>query len=118
MARKNAETINTEVKEAKEAAVKEVAVQPTVVEAQDPVKPVIAKKPRQPQVKEPEETRYRLKALMNVRKKPSKDSTILSTKAEGTIVRVLKVEGDWLCLADGSYILYEAGKWAEKLHEA
>ena len=33
--------------------------------------PVVAEKPKQPEVKEPETERYRLKTLMNVRKKPS-----------------------------------------------
>ena len=32
--------------------------------------PVVAEKPKQPEVEEPETARYRLKTLMNVRKKP------------------------------------------------
>ena len=58
--------------------------------------------------------RYRLKNLMNVRERPSMEAAILGTIAEGTAVDVLKVEDDWLCLADGSFILYGGGRWAEK----
>ena len=53
--------------------------------------PVVAEKPKQPEVIEPATERYRLKALMNVRKKPSLDADILSTKPESTVVRVLAV---------------------------
>ena len=57
---------------------------------------------------------YRLKALMNVREKPSKDARVIGTKAEGTVVNVKAIENDWLCLTDGTYILYENGRFAEK----
>lgn len=77
--------------------------------------PVVAEKPKQPEVEEPKTKRYRLKALMNVRKKPSLDSEILGTKPAGTVVRVLGVEEGWLHLIDGSYILFEEGKYAEEL---
>ena len=65
---------------------------------------------------EPETTRYRLKGLMNVRKKPSTKAQIVDTRPEGTVVRVLAIEGDWMHLANDTYILYEGGKWAEKLN--
>ena len=77
--------------------------------------PVVAEKPKQPEVKEPEPERYRLKTLMNVRKKPSMYAEILSTKPKDTVVRVLGVEDGWLHLIDGSFILFEDGKYAEKL---
>ena len=77
--------------------------------------PVVAEKPKQPEVPEPATERYRLKALMNVRKKPSLDADILSTKPESTVVRVLAVENGWLHLIDGSFILYEDGRYAEKI---
>ena len=77
--------------------------------------PVVAEKPKQPEVKEPETERYRLKTLMNVRKKPSMYAEILSTKPKDTVVRVLGVEDGWLHLIDGSFILYEDGKYAEKI---
>lgn len=77
--------------------------------------PVISEKPKQPQVDEPKTEKYRLKSLMNVRKKPSLDATIVTTKPEGTIVRVLGIEKDWLHLADDTFIFYQDGKWADKV---
>ena len=58
-------------------------------------------------------TRYRLKALMNVREKPAMTARIICTQEEGAFVNVAGIENDWLRLADGSYILYGAGKFAE-----
>ena len=77
--------------------------------------PVISKKPTQPEVEEPKNERYRLKALMNVRKTPSTSGVIIGTRAEGSVVRVTGIEDGWLHLTDGTFILYEGGKWAEKL---
>ena len=77
--------------------------------------PVISKKPVQPETGPVTTERYRLKLLMNVRKAPALDAAILGTRAEGTVVRVLAIEGDWMHLSDGSYILYEGGKYAEKI---
>ena len=77
--------------------------------------PIVAEKPKQPEVPEPETERYRLKTLMNVRKKPSMYAEILSTKPKDTVVRVLGVEDGWLHLIDGSFILFEDGKYAEKI---
>ena len=77
--------------------------------------PVVAEKPKQPEAQEPETEQYRLKTLMNVRKNPSMYADILSTKPKGTVVCVLGVEEGWLHLIDGSFILYEDGKYAEKL---
>lgn len=77
--------------------------------------PVTAKKPVQPEVEPVATERYRLKLLMNVRKAPALDAAIIGTRAEGTVVRVLAIEGDWMHLSDGSYILYEGGKYAEKI---
>ena len=77
--------------------------------------PIVAEEPKQIEVKEPKTDKYRLKALMNVRKKPGLDSEILGTKPAGTVVRVLGVEEGWLHLIDGSYILFEEGKYAEKV---
>ena len=78
--------------------------------------PVISEKPKQLHVDEPNMEKYRLKLLINVRKKPSTDSVIVTTKPEDTIVRVLGVEKDWLHLADDTFILYRGGKWAERLY--
>ena len=77
--------------------------------------PIVAEEPKQIEVEEPKTEKYRLKALMNVRKKPDLDSDILGTKPAGTLVRVLAVEEGWLHLIDGSYILFEDGRYAEKV---
>ena len=77
--------------------------------------PIVAETPKQVEVEKPKTEKYRLKALMNVRKKPNLDSEILGTKPAGTVVRVLGVEEGWLHLIDGSYILFEDGRYAEKL---
>ena len=76
--------------------------------------PVVAETSEQSEVTEPATERYRLKTLMNVRKNPSLDADILSTKPENSVVRVLGIENGWLHLIDGSFILYENGKYAEK----
>ena len=73
---------------------------------------IVLEKPSQP---DKEETKYRLTALMNVRKKPSLDAPILYTRAAGTEVRVLGIVNDWLHLTNDTYILYEGGKWAVKI---
>ena len=77
--------------------------------------PIVAETPKQIEVEEPKTEKYRLKALMNVRKRPGLDSDILGTKPAGTVVRVLGVEEGWMHLIDGSYILFEKGKYAEKV---
>ena len=76
--------------------------------------PVVAETSEQSEVTELAKERYRLKTLMNVRGKPSLDADILSTKPENSVVRVLGIENGWLHLIDGSFILYENGKYAEK----
>ena len=77
--------------------------------------PIVAETPKQIEVEEPKTEKYRLKALLNVRKRPNLDSDILGTKPAGTLVRVLGVEEGWLHLIDGSYILFEEGKYAENV---
>lgn len=78
---------------------------------------IISEKPKQPDVPEPATEKYRLKSLMNIRKRPSLDSTIIGTRPEGTVVRVLSIENDWLHLANDGYILYGGGTWAEKMQD-
>ena len=77
--------------------------------------PVVAETSEQSEVTEPATERYRLKTLLNVPKNPSLDADIMSTKPESTVVRVLAVENGWLHLIDGSFILYEDGRYAEKI---
>ena len=71
--------------------------------------------PEKPILPDEGETKYRLTALMNVRKKPSMDAPILYTRAAGTEVRVLGIVNDWLHLTNDTYIFYEGGKWAVKI---
>jgi uncharacterized protein YgiM (DUF1202 family) len=87
-------------------------VYPEAIAAPAAESPIVLEKPSQP---DKEETKYRLTALMNVRKKPSMDAPILYTRAAGTEVRVLGIVNDWLHLTDDTYILYEGGKWAVKI---
>lgn len=116
----------TELKELKTlAAAKKVAaaeggsvlldgecVYPQAVAAPVEESHIVPVKPSQP---DKEETKYRLTALMNVRKKPSLDAPILYTRAAGTEVRVLGIVNDWLHLTNDTYIFYEGGKWAVKI---
>ena len=58
---------------------------------------------------------YRLRTLMNVRRQPSLNAEKVGTLPEGTIVPVVAVENDWLHLADGTFILCNGGKFAERV---
>lgn len=58
---------------------------------------------------------YRLRTLMNVRRQPSLNAEKVGMLPEGTIVLVVAVENDWLHLSDGTFILYEDGRFAEKV---
>lgn len=58
--------------------------------------------------------KYTLTAKMNIRKAPSKTAEIAGIAQKGTIVDVTAIEGDWMHLADGSFILFEGGKFAVK----
>ena len=64
---------------------------------------------------EPAVTKYRLKALMNVRRKPSINSDRLRLLPKGTVVDVVALKDDWLRLKDGTFILYQGGQFAEKI---
>ena len=79
--------------------------------------PVVAKKPSQPETEPVEIVRYRLTMLMNIRSKPSLNAHIASVKPAGTVVRTVGIEGDWLHLSDGNYVLYKDGKYAKKMEE-
>ena len=59
--------------------------------------------------------RYRLTHLMNVRSGPSMEANKLSTLPAGEEISVLDVVNDWLHLANGTFILYGGGKFAEKI---
>ena len=103
---------SAEVKEVKEVEVEKTEVK----EAEVPeTKSVTEEKPKEPEVTEPVPQRYRLKMLMNVRKRASMNAPVLATKAAGTIVHVVTIENDWMRLRDGTFILYGNGEYAEKL---
>lgn len=57
---------------------------------------------------------YTLTARMNVRKESDTSAPKLKVLEKGTAVEVASVKNDWLCLTDGSYILYGGGKYATK----
>jgi len=47
---------------------------------------------------------------MNVRKEPSLSAEVLRVLKRGTDIVVKDIRNDWLCLTDGSFILFENGK--------
>ena len=59
--------------------------------------------------------KYRIKALMNIRKEPNLNSEKVGIAKQGSIVIVEEVKDDWLCLTDGTYILRGGGEFAEKI---
>ena len=58
---------------------------------------------------------YRIKELMNVRSAPSLKAEKLGTISPGTDVVVLALEDDWLHLVNNTFILYDNGKYAERM---
>ena len=108
-----AEEPDDKEQERAEAEQAESASEQVIVSAE----PVIAKKPAQPETKPVETVRYRLTMLMNIRRKPSLDAHIVDIKPAGTVVRAVDIEGDWLRLSDGSYVLYKNGEYAKKVEE-
>ena len=59
-------------------------------------------------------TQYTLTRLMNVRKEPSLSAAKLKVLEAGAVVEVAEIKDDWLCLTDGSFILYEEGRNATR----
>ena len=57
---------------------------------------------------------YTLTAKMNIRKAPSLNAEKAGIAQKGTVVEVAAIEGDWMRLTDGTFILYAAGKYAVK----
>ena len=58
--------------------------------------------------------RYTLTAKMNIRRAPSLEAQKLGIAQPGTVVEVAAIENDWLRLTDGTFILYEGGRFAWK----
>jgi hypothetical protein len=89
----------------------------------DPVEPVVESSdvPVIPSVEEdvsvedkPQVEKYTLLHKMNVRKTPSLKAEKIGTKEKDTVVEAV-LEGDWLHLTDGTFILYGGGKFAAKV---
>lgn len=74
----------------------------------------VAEEVSEPAVEEPKPESYTLTAKMNVRMAPSLDAPKLAVAQAGTVVEVTAVEGDWLHLTNGTFILYAGGKFATK----
>lgn len=68
-------------------------------------------------IEEPEKQKapekYILLQKMNVRKAPSLKAEKLGTKAKDTVVEAI-LKDDWLHLTDGTFILYDGGKFAKR----
>lgn len=59
--------------------------------------------------------KYMLLRKMNVRKAPSLNAEKLKVLDTGAVVEVSQIKDDWLCLTDGSFILFEDGKNAKRI---
>ncbi len=92
----------------------ECVYQGTVAGSEDTVPELSKAETETPVVKPAKPKKYTLTAKMNIRKAPSKTAEIAGIAQKGTIVDVTAIEGDWMHLADGSYILFEGGKFAVK----
>ena len=86
----------------------EGTVAPIVEADKDEKAPVV--EPKKPDVE-----KYRIKALMNIRKEPNLNSEKVGIAKQGAIVTVEEVKDDWLCLTDGTFILCGGGEFAEKV---
>ena len=128
--------IQAETKAAEKPAEKpteNVAEKPAIAEkpvekAATETKPVAEKKVMQEepllgvalQTKEPQCECYVLTSLMNVRAKPSFDATAIRTMPKGSIVHVLRIQNDWLCIKNGSseaFIYYKGGEFAKQVNK-
>ncbi len=58
---------------------------------------------------------YVLTARMNIRKAPDMSAEKTGTAKKGTVVEATAVKDGWLCLTDGTFILYEDGRFARKI---
>ena len=90
----------------------ECVYQGTVAGSEDTV-PELSKAETETSVVKPAKPKkYTLTAKMNIRKAPSKTAEIAGIAEKGTVIDVAAIENDWLHLSDGTFILYEGGKFA------
>ena len=90
----------------------ECVYQGTVAGSEDTV-PELSKAETETSVVKPAKPKkYTLTAKMNIRKAPSKTAEIAGIAEKRTVIDVAAIENDWLHLSDGTFILYEGGKFA------
>ena len=97
----------------------EVVCEGEVVYTPDPAVPdteagTVEDEAEKPVEETPTLDHYTLTTRMNVRKEPDISAPKLKVLEKGTAVEVISVDNDWLCLTDGSFILYGRGKYATK----
>ena len=92
----------------------ECVYQGTVTGSEDTVPELSDAVTEPPVVKTVTAEKYTLTAKMNIRKAPSKTAEIAGIAEKGTVIDVAAIENDWLHLSDGTFILYEGGKFAVK----
>ena len=85
----------------------ECVYQGTVAPTEDTVEETAVAEEQKPEV-------YTITRKMNVRKAPSLNADKLKVLDAGAVVEVRAIQNDWLCLTDGTFILYENGKNARK----
>ena len=90
----------------------ECVYQGTVAGSEDTVPELSNAETETPVVKPAKPKKYTLTAKMNIRKAPSKTAEIAGIAEKGTVINVAAIENDWLHLSDGTFILYEGGKFA------
>jgi len=83
-------------------------VEDTVETVPDTVEETVTEAPA------PAPEHYRLTSKMNIRKAPSLDAEKAGIAQKGTVVEVAAIKDDWIHLTDGTFILYDAGKFAVK----
>lgn len=81
--------------------------QSTVAPAEDTVEETVVAEKQETEI-------FILTRKMNVRKAPSLSAAKLKVLDAGAVVEVRAIKNDWLCLTDGTFILYENGKNARK----
>ena len=86
----------------------------TVAASEDTIPELSVAVPEEMAAEAAEPERYTLTAKMNIRRAPSLDAQKVGIAQPGTVVEVAAIENDWLRLTDGTFILYEGGRFARK----
>jgi hypothetical protein len=110
-AKKAAEAENAEVFADGECVYSPVSDPAEAAVVTAPAEEAVSTEEKTVQQKNPE--KYILLQKMNVRKAPSLKAEKLGTKAKNTVVEAV-LEDDWLHLTDGTFILYDGGKFAKR----